>query len=153
MIGSFRNFAKTKLAGVFVFIMIIPFVFWGMGSMFSSGNTNTIVKINQSNVSTEEFIDYLNNSGIPTDTIRENLRDNIIEELLSGLISTKILDLEIEEYNLIISKETLLEMIKKNKNFLDEQGRFQRLKYEKFLLENNQSAPVSYTHLTLPTKA
>ena len=81
MIGSFRNFAKTKLAGVFVFIMIIPFVFWGMGSMFSSGNTNTIVKINQSNVSTEEFIDYLNNSGIPTDTIRENLSDNIIEEL------------------------------------------------------------------------
>ena len=77
MIGSFRNFAKTKLAGVFVFIMIIPFVFWGMGSMFSSGNTNTIVKINQSNVSTEEFFDYLNNSGIPTDTIRENLNDNI----------------------------------------------------------------------------
>ena len=141
MIGSFRNFAKTKLAGVFVFIMIIPFVFWGMGSMFSSGNTNTIVKINQSNVSTEEFIDYLNNSGIPTDTIRENLSDNIIEELLSGLISTKILDLEIEKYDLIISKETLLQLIKKNKNFLDEQENFQRLKYEKFLLENNQSAP------------
>ena len=141
MIGSFRNFAKTKLAGVFVFIMIIPFVFWGMGSMFSSGNTNTIVKINQSNVSTEEFIDYLNNSGIPTDTIRENLSDNIIEELLSGLISTKILDLEIEKYDLIISKETLLKLIKKNKNFLDDQENFQRLKYEKFLLENNQSAP------------
>ena len=141
MIGSFRNFAKTKLAGVFVFIMIIPFVFWGMGSMFSSGNTNTIVKINQSNVSTEEFIDYLNNSRIPTDTIRENLSNNIIEELLSGLISTKILDLEIEKYDLIISKDTLLKLIKKNKNFLDEQENFQRLKYEKFLLENNQSAP------------
>ena len=141
MIGAFRNFAKTKFAGILVFIMIIPFVFWGMGSMFSSGNTNSIVKINETNISTEEFIDYLNNSGIPQDTIRENLNDNIIEELLSGLISTKILDLEIEEYNLIISKETLLELIKKNKNFLDEQGSFQRLKYEKFLLENNQSAP------------
>lgn len=141
MIGSFRNFAKTKFAGILVFIMIIPFVFWGMGSMFSSGNTNSIVKINESNVSTEEFIDYLNNSGIPQKTIRENLNNNIIEELLSGLVSTKILDLEIEEYDLIISKETLLKMIKKNKNFLDDQGNFQRLKYEKFLLENNQSAP------------
>ena len=141
MIGRFRNFAKTKFAGILVFIMIIPFVFWGMGSMFSSGNTNSIVKINETNISTEEFIDYLNNSGIPQDTIRENLNDNIIEELLSGLISTKILDLEIEEYDLIISKETLLKMIKKNKNFLDDQGNFQRLKYEKFLLENNQSAP------------
>ena len=141
MIGSFRNFAKTKFAGILVFIMIIPFVFWGMGSMFSSGNTNSIVKINESNVSTEEFIDYLNNSGIPQKTIRENLNNNIIEELLSGLVSTKILDLEIKEYDLIISKETLLKMIKKNKNFLDDQGNFQRLKYEKFLLENNQSAP------------
>tara|TARA_Y100000287_G_scaffold3799_1_gene3187 strand:- start:152 stop:1567 length:1416 start_codon:yes stop_codon:yes gene_type:complete len=141
MIGSFRNFAKTKFAGILVFIIIIPFVFWGMGSMFSSGNTNSIVKINESNVSTEEFIDYLNNSGIPQKTIRENLNNNIIEELLSGLVSTKILDLEIREYDLIISKETLLKMIKKNKNFLDDQGNFQRLKYEKFLLENNQSAP------------
>ena len=42
MISSFRNFAKTKFAGLLVFIMIIPFVFWGMGSMFSSGNSNNI---------------------------------------------------------------------------------------------------------------
>ena len=140
MIGSFRNFAKTKIAGVFVFIMIIPFIFWGMGSMFSSGNTNTIAKINENSVSTEEFIDYVNSSGIPLNTIRENLNDNIIEELLSGVVSAKILDLEIEEYDLIISKETLLKLIKKNKNFLDEQGNFQRIKYEKFLLENNISA-------------
>ena len=141
MIGSFRNFAKTKFAGILVFIMIIPFVFWGMGSMFSSGNTNSIAKINEKNISTEEFIDYLNNSGIPQNTIRENLNDNIIEEILSTVVSAKILDLEIEEYDLIISKETLLKMIKKNKNFLDEQGNFQRIKYEKFLLENNQTAP------------
>ena len=141
MIGSFRNFAKTKFAGILVFIMIIPFVFWGMGSMFSSGNTNSIAKINESNISTEEFIDYLNNSGIPQNTIRENLNDNIIEEILSTVVSAKILDLEIEEYELIISKETLFKMIKKNKNFLDEQGNFQRIKYEKFLLENNQTAP------------
>ena len=64
MIGSFRNFAKTRLAGVLVFIMIIPFVFWGMGSMFSSGNTNTIAKINKKNISTEEFLEYLNTSNI-----------------------------------------------------------------------------------------
>ena len=141
MIGSFRNFAKTKFAGILVFIMIIPFVFWGMGSMFSSGGTNTLAKINETNISTQEFIDYLNASGIPQDQIRENLDKDIIEEILSGMVSAKLLDLEIEEYDLIISKETLLKLIKKNKNFLDDQGKFQRLKYEKFLLENNQSAP------------
>ena len=142
MISNFRNFAKTKFAGILVFIMIIPFVFWGMGGMFSSGNTNTLAKINKTNISTQEFIDYLNGSGISQKRIRENLDKNIIEELLSGLISTTLLDLEVKDYNLTISQNTLLKMIKNNKNFLDENGNFQRIKYEKFLLENNQSAPI-----------
>jgi len=141
MISSFRNFAKTKFAGLLVFIMIIPFVFWGMGSMFSSGNTNNIAKINKTNISTQEFIDYLNGSGIPQETIKKNLNNNIIQEILSGLISTTLLELEVENYDIIISEKTLLKKIKKNKNFLDEKGVFQRIKYEKFLLENNQSAP------------
>ena len=141
MIGSFRNFAKTKFAGLLVFIMIIPFVFWGMGSMFSSGNTKTLSKINKTNISTQEFIDYLNSSNIPEQTIRANLNNNIIEELLSSLVSSKLLELEIKDFNLIISENTLLKKIKENKNFLDENGQFQRIKYEKFLLENNQSAP------------
>jgi len=141
MISSFRNFAKTKFAGLLVFIMIIPFVFWGMGSMFSGGNTNNIAKINKTNISTQEFIDYLNNSGIPQETIRNNLENNIVQELLSGLVSTTLLDLEVKDFNIIISEKTLLQKIKSNKNFLDESGIFQRTKYEKFLLENNQSAP------------
>ena len=141
MINSLRNFAKTKFAGLLVFIMIIPFVFWGMGSMFSSGNTNTIAKINNENISTTEFIDYLNSSGIPQKTIRDNLDKNIIEELLSGLISSTLLELEVKDYDIKITQKTLLKMIKNNKNFLDDNGNFQRVKYEKFLLENNQSAP------------
>ena len=141
MLSSFRKFSNTKIAGVLVGIIILPFVFWGMGGMFSSGNTNTIAKINNKNISTQEFIDYLNNSGIPKKTIESNLDKNIVEELLSNLISSTLLDLEVEDYNLIISENTLFKKIKNNKNFLDENGNFQRIKYEKFLLENNQSAP------------
>ena len=142
MIGSFRNFAKTKLAGLLVFIMIIPFVFWGMGSMFSTGNTNNIAKINDTNISTKDFITYINNSNIPNQTIRENISKNIIEDMLSALVSTTLLDLEIKDFNILVTENTLLNKIKTNKNFLDENGKFKRIKYEKFLLEKNQSAPV-----------
>ena len=141
MISSFRNFAKTKFAGLLVFLMIIPFVFWGMGSMFSSGNTNNIAKINKTNISTQDFLDYMNNSNIPSESIKKNLDKNIIEELLSGLVSSTLLNLEIKDFNLTISERSLLKKIKKNKNFLDKDGKFLRIKYEKFLLENNQSAP------------
>ena len=142
MISSFRNFAKTKFAGLLVFIMIIPFVFWGMGSMFSSGNTNNLAKINKTNISTSDFFLYLDEINIPETSIRENLDKDIIEELLSTLISTKLLDLEIEDFNILITEEVLLKKIKKNKNFFDEEGKFQRTRYEKFLLENNISAPI-----------
>ncbi len=98
-------------------------------------------KINKINISTQEFIDHINNSNIPQQTIRENLDKNIIEELLSTLVSSTLLDLEVKDFNLIISENTLLKKIKTNKNFLNEDGDFERIKYEKFLLESNQSAP------------
>ena len=142
MISSFRNFAKTKIAGVFIFIIIIPFVFWGMGSMFNSGNTNNIAKINNTNISTQDFMNYLNNSGVSQQVIRDNLENNVIEELLSGLISTTLLDLEIKDFDVHLTQQTLLKQIKSNKNFLDENNVFQRTLYEKFLLTNNISAPM-----------
>ena len=142
MISSFRNFAKTKIAGVFVFIIIIPFVFWGMGSMFTGGNTNNIAEVNNTKISTQDFMDFINESRIPQKTIKENLDKNIIEELLSSLISAKILDLEIKDFNLKLTELILLKKIKSNKNFNDENNNFQRTKYEKFLLTNNMSAPM-----------
>ena len=148
MIGSFRNFAKTKFAGILVFLMIIPFVFWGMGSMFSTGNTNNIAKINEKNISTEEFFDHINQTSISEQTIRDNLSENIIEELLSTLISTTLLELEIEDFNILVSEDTLLKIIKSNKDFHNNEGNFERTKYEKFLLENNQSAPGFELRLT-----
>ena len=142
MIGSLRNFAKTKIAGVFVFIIITPFVFWGMGSMFSGGNTNNIAVINKSKISTKDFMNFINESRIQQNTIKENLDKNIIEELLSGLISTKLLDFEIKDFNIMLTELILLKKIKTNKNFQNENNTFQRIKYEKFLLTNNLTASI-----------
>ena len=142
MISSLRNFAKTKIAGVFVFIIIIPFVFWGMGSMFNSGNTNNIAEINNTKISTKDFMDFVNKSGIQQNAIKENLDKNIIEELLSALISATLLDLEIRDFDINLTEQILLKKIKSNINFVDKNNNFQRTAYEKFLLTNNISAPM-----------
>ena len=47
MIGSFRKFSGSIYAKILLGIIIIPFVFWGMGGVFSGGNTNNIAKINK----------------------------------------------------------------------------------------------------------
>ena len=109
MLNKLRNFSKGRLAGVLVGIIIIPFVFWGMGSVFSGGNTNSIAKINNFNVSTKDFTDFVNNSRISTDVIKENIDNNILEELLSELISSRLVDLELKEFNITLSEKSLAE--------------------------------------------
>ena len=139
MLNKLRNFSKGKLAGVLVGIIIIPFVFWGMGSVFSGGNTNSIAKINNHNVSTQDFADFVNNSKISTDVIKENINNNILEELLKQLVSISLIDIEINDLSIFISDETLAKQIKNQKSFHDKNNKFSRTKYEKFLLENNMS--------------
>ena len=141
MIEKLKNLGWKQLGGlVLIVIIIIAFGFGGFGGGFSTNNQNNIAKINKTNVTTQDFIDYVNQSGISQEAIRDNLDNNIIEELLSGLISTTLIDLEIKDFDLSINERTILKNIKENKNFHDENGTFQRIKYEKFLLSNNLSA-------------
>ena len=140
MLNSIRNFSKTITAKIFLFIVAVPFVFWGMGDVFTSGNTNSLAKVNNENISTEDFIDHINELNINQNLIKDRLEDNILEEVLSRLISNKLIELEIKEANLVISDKILAEKIKTNSNFLDEDLNFSRTKYEKFLLSNNLTA-------------
>ena len=143
MIEKLKNLGWKQFGGlVLIVIIIIAFGFGGFGGGFSTNNQNNIAKINKTNVTTQDFIDYVNQSGISQEAIRDNLDNNIIEELLSGLISTTLIDLEIKDFDLSINERTILKNIKENKNFHDENGTFQRIKYEKFLLSNNLSAPM-----------
>ena len=140
MLNNIRNFSKTWFAKILLVIIVIPFVFWGMGGVFSGGNTNNIAKINNQSISTQDFMNHLNSSRITLETIKDNLNNNILEEILGELISKKMIQLEEQDLNLIISDKILKKRIKENENFLDENKKFSRTKYEKFLLSSNITA-------------
>jgi peptidyl-prolyl cis-trans isomerase D len=141
MINFFKNFTRKKIGGLLlILVIIIAFGFGGFGGGFNTGNQNNIAKINNTNISTQDFMDYLNQSGLSQQVIKENIDKNIIEELLSSLVSMTLLDLEIKDLDLVLSEKILVEKLKKNKSFQDESGEFQRTLYEKFLLTNNMSA-------------
>ena len=143
MISILGKFTKKKIGGLLlIIVIIIAFGFGGFGGGFNPGNQNNIAKINNTNISAQEFMNYLNNSGLSQQVIRANIDKNILEELLSTLVSTTLLNLEIKDLNLLMSGVVLIEKIKKNRNFQDKDGKFQRTLYEKFLLTNNTSAPV-----------
>ncbi len=140
MISKLRGFSNSKLAGVLVGIIIIPFVFWGMGSVFSGGNTNNVAKINNEAISSKDFVNFINESRLTNDIIKANIDKNIIEQILSELVSEKLIEMEIKELNVSMSEVALANKIRSNSILLDDNKKFSRVKYEKFLLENNLSA-------------
>ena len=140
MISKFKSITNSKISWVIVALIAIPFVFWGMGDVFTRGNTNNVAKINNNTISITDFIKHVNDSGLNENIIREKLDNNIFEELLSQLISQELMNMEVENLNLNFSDKTLKERIVNNKNFFDDTNNFSRTRYEKFLLENNISA-------------
>ena len=143
MINPFKNFTKKKIGGLLlILVIIIAFGFGGFGGGFNTGNQNNIARVNNTNISTQDYMNYLNESGLSQQVIKDNIDKNIIEELLSTLVSTTLLDLEIKKLNLSISENVLVKQIKSNKNFQDQKGVFKRTLYEKFLLNNNSTAPI-----------
>ncbi len=141
MLNNIRKFSKTIFAKIIIAIIIVPFVFWGMGSVFNSGNTNTIVKINNKSISAQDFLDHLRFSNISSEIIKANIDKEILEKFLNDLISKELVEMEIKKFNLMITEKTLAREIRKNKEFFDEDGFFSRSKYEKFLISQNLDAP------------
>ena len=73
MLGSIRKFSSSIFAKVFLFIVAIPFIFWGMGDVFTSGNQNTIVKIDNEKISTKDVVEYLDFYTKPDEELNEVL--------------------------------------------------------------------------------
>ncbi len=138
MLNKLRNFTKSKFAGILVALVALPLLFFRMGDTFD-GKSNILAKIDNENITTNDFMDHIKQSGLSQEIIRKNINSNILSEVLNELIAGKLIKKEIDFFQLSVSDEHLVRIIKDNKNFISD-GRFDRLKYEKFLLENYISA-------------
>ena len=59
MLTSLRKFSSSIFAKILLAIVIIPFIFWGMGSNFGGGSKNVIVIIDKEKYSTEAFFNFI----------------------------------------------------------------------------------------------
>ena len=82
MLGSFRKFSGSIYAKILLGIIIIPFVFWGMGSNFIGGSKNIIVVIEKEKYPVQTFIDFIKKSSPPDQEIMASQ----IDEFLSSFI-------------------------------------------------------------------
>ena len=135
MLSSIRKFSTSIYAKILLGIIVIPFVFWGMGSSFTGGSKNIVVVIDKEKHSIQEFVDFIRKFSPPD----EKINVNKIDELLSIFIGEKIIEKEVESFGIKLSDNSLGSLIKNQKDFKRE-NKFSRTEYEKFLLKNNITA-------------
>ena len=142
MLSSIRKFSTSIYAKILLGIIIIPFVFWGMGSSFTSGSRNVVVVIDKEKYSTQDLADFIQKFG----SANQEIDTGQIEELLSIFIGEKLIEKELDYFGIKLSDESLGQLIKHQKGFKRE-NKFSRTEYEKFLLENNISAVIFEANL------
>ena len=135
MLGPIRKFSESWYAKILLGIIVIPFVFWGMGGVFTGGNKNVVVVIDKEKYSTQEFSNFVSSKQI--DDKKIDSRD--IDGLLSSFIGNKLIEKEYDNFGVKLSDNSLSKLIKIQKEFKRE-NEFSRTEYEKFLILNNLNA-------------
>tara|TARA_B100000963_G_scaffold338352_1_gene335145 strand:+ start:1123 stop:2577 length:1455 start_codon:yes stop_codon:yes gene_type:complete len=140
MLTSIGKFSKSFFVKLLVGIIILPFVFWGMGDVFRGGNQNVIASIESEKISTQEFVDYLRRLNLNEEQIKNLPKTDLIEKILSEFIGKKVMSLEIDKLGISVNDNSLRNIIKNDKLFFKD-GEFSRTEYEKFLLKSGVTAP------------
>ena len=82
MATSIGKLSKSFFVKLLVGIIILPFVFWGMGDVFRGGNQNVIATIDSKKVSTQEFVNYLNRLNLNENQIKNLPKTDLVEKVL-----------------------------------------------------------------------
>jgi len=140
MATSIGKLSKSFLVKLLVGIIILPFVFWGMGDVFRGGNQNVVATVDSNKISTQEFVNYINRLNLNEEQIKNLSKTDLVEQILSDYIGKKVMSLEIEKLGVVVSDNALRDIIKNDKSFFKD-DKFSRTEYEKFLIKSGITAP------------
>lgn len=143
MLSSLRKFSETILAKIFIALIALSFVFWGINDFFRSNYSNSIAEIDGEEISINQFMYEFNkiirNNNIQSEKIA--IKNNIHIIAISNIISEKILKIHAKKIGISIDETIIAIEIKNSDEFKDKEI-FSRIKYEKFLLERNITSKI-----------
>jgi len=139
MATSIGKLSKSFFIKLLVGIIILPFVFWGMGDVFRGGNQNVIATIESEKISTQEFMNYLRQINLNEEQIKNLPKTDLVEQILSQYIGRKVMAIEIQKVGVVVNDDALRNIIKNDKLFFKD-NKFSRTEYEKFLIKSGITA-------------
>jgi len=143
MLSSLRKFSETLTAKIFIALIALSFVFWGINDFYKSNYNNAIAEINGDEISfnefTKEYSKIIRNNNIQSQKLA--IEKNIHIIAISNIISEKLLKIHAKNLGILID-DTVIAIEIKNNNEFKEKETFSRTKYEKFLLERNINSKI-----------
>jgi|TARA_B100001093_G_scaffold259802_1_gene248329 peptidyl-prolyl cis-trans isomerase D len=139
MLTSIKKFTTSFLAKVLIGIIILPFLFWGMGDVFRTGNQNILATVDSEKVTAQSFVEYVNRLSLNEDQRNNLAKTDLLDRILSEYIGKKIIGLEIIDQGINLNNQSLKEIITNDETF-KKNNKFSRTEYEKFLLESGLNA-------------
>jgi peptidyl-prolyl cis-trans isomerase D len=102
MLTSIRKATTSLLAKILIAIIILPFLFWGMGDVFRTGNQNVIVTIDSEKVSAQNFVEYVNRLNLSEQQRSTITKTDLLDKILSDYVGKKIIELEEDQIRIIL---------------------------------------------------
>ncbi|MCD6548393.1 MAG: SurA N-terminal domain-containing protein [Thermodesulfobacterium sp.] len=139
MLRSLRKGATSLYVKLFLVIIVVVFVFWGIGN-FASGRKNLVAKVNGIPITLKEFYEYYNfqvsrlKQTFGEISAKDLAKLKLKEQVLEDLIRIKLLEKQAEKFKIKITPVEITYAISQISSF-QENGKFSIQKYQYILRE------------------
>lgn len=143
MLKLMRENAGSWVVKVLLGIIVLVFVFWGVGSVDSKKNQE-VATVNDESITVDEYRQTYN---MLINQMRQRFQNNFSDEMiemlqlekqaLTNIIDRKIMLQESRELNMTVTDEELVESIRNVNVFKNQNGAFDQTMYTAILRQNN----------------
>ncbi|MCD6489818.1 MAG: SurA N-terminal domain-containing protein [Thermodesulfobacterium sp.] len=139
MLRSLRKGATSLYVKLFLVIIVVVFVFWGIGN-FASGRKNLVAKVNGIPITSKEFYEHYNfqvsrlKQTFGEISAKDLAKLKLKEQVLEDLIRIKLLEKQAEKFKIEITPVEITYAISQITSFQDN-GKFNVQKYQYILRE------------------
>ena len=121
MLKAMRKHAKYFY--VLFFIIIITFVFWGVGTVDKTGSVEVVAEVGQHKITVEEYWKAYDRTfrfykEVYKDAFNEKMQKDLKEKVIDSLMDEKVLLIASKEAGISVSDEELQDSISSERAFL-----------------------------------
>lgn len=143
MLSSLHSTATGTFMKIFLSVLVASFALWGIGDVFRA-SAGSVANVGGSRISLQEYDMSLNRElenyrkmlgkDYSPDLVRQM---NVPQQVLQRLVQQHLVQVETQSEGLTVPESYLATLIKENKNFAGEDGKFSADQFRRVLSVNN----------------